>query len=181
MLTDFQEPDVENRWKIANDDVMGGQSKGGPSFEDGKLVFSGETITKPIGGFSSIRTREAEVLDLSFADSIHLRVKGDGRPYKFEMRTSVSISKTNAIPYRANFNTKANEWIEVVIPVDKFKATLHGFDMSGIAPALDLGDIRSFGLMIYDKEAGEFQLEVDWIKAVSTKGITTSDEKPVQF
>ena len=93
------------------------------------------------------------------------------------MRTKASVTPWNAIPYRAEFATKAGEWIEVSIPLDELKPTSHGFDISILAPALDKTDIRSFGLMINDKKAGEFRLEVDWIKAVAASAEPVSADR----
>ncbi|MEM7390723.1 MAG: CIA30 family protein [Verrucomicrobiota bacterium] len=166
VLAEFDRPDSGDRWITVNDNVMGGRSSGSPAFDEGTLVFSGETVTRG-GGFSSIRVRETDPVDLSFAEAVQLRVKGDGRTYLFEMRTKASVSSWNAVPYRAEFATRAGEWIEVNIPLDRLKPTLHGFNISQLAPALDRTDIRSFGLMIYDKKDGPFRLVVDWIKAVT--------------
>ena len=166
LLADFDRVDSGDRWKAVNDNVMGGRSQGGAEIRDGNLVFAGETVTQG-GGFSSIRIEEREeALDLSFADAVKMRVKGDGRTYLFEMRTEASVTPTNAIPYRAEFATRAGEWDEVTIPLEQLKATFHGMDISDQVPQLDKTSIHSFGLMIYDKRDGPFHLEVDWIKAV---------------
>ncbi|MEM7232585.1 MAG: CIA30 family protein, partial [Planctomycetota bacterium] len=168
VVASFDQADGANRWISVNDDVMGGRSSGGATVQDGKLVFSGETDTRG-GGFASVRTKESEPLDLSSARDLHMRVKGDGRTYLFEMRTRRSVTPTNRIPYRAEFATRPGEWVEVVIPLSDLTPTLHGLDISGFGPSLDKSDVRSFGLMIYDGEDGAFRLEVDWIRAISTQ------------
>ena len=181
MLADFELPESGKRWKVANDNAMGGQSEGGPKFRDGKLLFTGKTITQG-GGFCSTRIRETDPLDLSFADTVRLRVKGDGRTYLFEMRTKASAKSWPPTPYRAEFATQADKWIEVDIPLENIMPTsLHGESIRDVPAAIDKTDVRSFGLMIYDGNDGEFRLEVDWIKAVSTgtqtKPLKHSDKK----
>ena len=53
-LTDFDSDDANQRWLVVNDDVMGGRSLGGVSFDAGILIFAGQTDTDG-GGFSSLR------------------------------------------------------------------------------------------------------------------------------
>ena len=63
-LTDFDADDT-GQWFIVNDGVMGGLSQGGPSLSgSGTLLFSGEISLENNGGFSSIRTRPANLDDL---------------------------------------------------------------------------------------------------------------------
>ena len=85
---------------------MGGVSEGGFRVtEDKTLEFSGKISLENQGGFASIRTRPAD-LGLGGYDMISLRVKGDGRTYYFNMRTSTLSS---AASYRAPFkNTEGH-------------------------------------------------------------------------
>jgi monofunctional biosynthetic peptidoglycan transglycosylase len=69
-----------------------------------------------------------------------------------------------AFSYRASFKTTAGEWIEVLIPLDKFVATSFGRIVSNAAP-MNPGEITSVGFLLSDKKAGPFKLEVEWIKA----------------
>ena len=62
MIFDFTGDKLQEQWVTVNDNVMGGRSKGGFSLKKGKLIFSGATNTNG-GGFSSIRTKQAD-LDL---------------------------------------------------------------------------------------------------------------------
>jgi monofunctional biosynthetic peptidoglycan transglycosylase len=167
LLTDFRERGVEKRWITVNDNVMGGRSKGGPSIGDGILTFSGATNTDG-GGFSSIRN-ESKKHDLGEFSAVRVRVKGDGRTYKLELRTGARVMRSRGVPYRADFETRKDVWMEVDIPFSKFKPTFRGFDMSNRAPALDPAKIKAVGFMIYDKQDGPFQLQVDWVKAVPSK------------
>ena len=89
VLADFNGEKVAEEWKTVNDNVMGGRSKGGPSFNDGILTFSGATNTNG-GGFSSIRTQPGK-FDLSGKDGLLIRARGDGRTYKAELRTDIKM------------------------------------------------------------------------------------------
>lgn len=163
ILADFEESDVAAGWKTVNDNVMGGRSKGGPTFGKGLLVFTGATNTNG-GGFSSIRTEPGDY-DLSGKSGLLMRVRGDGRTYKASLRTDAAM-RSWAVPFRADFETKKGEWREVYLPLESFKPTFHGRSLSN-PPALKPAKVKSLGFMIYDKKDGPFSLEVDWVKAVN--------------
>ncbi|MFT4548987.1 MAG: transforming growth factor-beta-induced protein [Verrucomicrobiales bacterium] len=163
VLADFEEGKVADGWKTVNDNVMGGRSKGEPSFKNGILTFSGATNTNG-GGFSSIRTEPSE-FDLSGKSGLLIRARGDGRTYKAELRTDISM-RSWTVPFRADFKTVKGEWREFYLPLKSFKPTLFGQKLP-TAPKLDPAKVSSVGFMIYDKQDGDFSLEVDWVKAVA--------------
>jgi uncharacterized surface protein with fasciclin (FAS1) repeats len=160
-ITDFSNPLVGTQWLSVNDGVMGGVSKG--SFritEDKTLEFSGSLSLENNGGFTSIRSRPAD-LNLDGYDTIAIRIKGDGRTYSLNLRTS---SRNAAGSYRAPFRTKKNTWQVVRIPFKDFGYTAYGRRYAGTAP-LQANKVQSVGFTLSDKQAGTFQLEVDWIRA----------------
>jgi uncharacterized surface protein with fasciclin (FAS1) repeats len=163
VLADFEKEGVADDWKTVNDNVMGGRSKGGPSFKNGILTFSGATNTNG-GGFSSIRTEPGE-FDLSGKSGLLIRAKGDGRTYKTELRTDIKM-RDWSVPFRADFETVKGEWREFFLPLESFTPTIFGQRLP-VSPKLDPSRVSSLGFMIYDKKDGEFSLEVDWVKAVS--------------
>ena len=144
VVADFEESDVADNWKTVNDNVMGGRSKGGPAFENGILTFSGATNTNG-GGFSSIRTEPGDY-DLSGADGLLVRARGDGRTYKASLRTDVSMGKW-AVPFRADFETVKGKWREVYLPFESFTPSLFGRNLPD-PPALDTSKVQSLGFMI---------------------------------
>jgi hypothetical protein len=163
LLEDFNDLEkAAERWRTVNDNVMGGRSKGGPSFADGLLTFQGATNTNG-GGFSSLRTKP-DPIDLSETTGLLLRVKGDGRTYKAALRTDASIRRSR-IPFRADFPTVKDEWTTVFVPFKNMTPSFRGFPLKN-PPALELDKVEAMGLMIYDKKDGPFKLQVDWIKAV---------------
>lgn len=164
ILQDFDNAEEAGKqWKTVNDNVMGGRSKGGPAFADGKLTFSG-TINTNGGGFSSIRTNPAPV-DLSGYAGILMRIKSDGRGYTTSIRTNVSRGAWKT-PFRAAFTAPKGAWATIFIPFEDFKPTMFGNRMTRNAPKLHVSEFQSVGFHLYDKKDGPFKLEVDWIKAV---------------
>ncbi len=148
-------------WRVVDDGVMGGLSQGRREIgEDGVLRFSGTLSLENNGGFSSLRTGIVE-MDLSDADGLVLRVKGDGRTYQVRFSTDARF-RGNEMSFQASIPTVANEWTEVKVPFDGFVGTWRGRDLPDIA--FDPAKIRRLGLILADKQPGPFELRVDWIR-----------------
>jgi monofunctional biosynthetic peptidoglycan transglycosylase len=162
ILFNFQTATNTAAWQIVNDDVMGGVSRSGFRLTNGVAVFRGEVSLENNGGFASVRTLPARHA-LAGCDAFVIRVRGDGRSYKFTARTARSFD--SAI-YQTVFTTKKGEWEEHRLPLAQFVPTFRGRVLSG-EPPLDPTKVTSVGFLISDKQEGPFQLEVAWIKATS--------------
>ena len=160
MLFSFDKAEAAKSWQTVNDGVMGGRSVGRFKLnEDKKLEFFGTLSLENNGGFASVRARGAK-LGLEKGDSIVARVRGDGREYNFNLYAQRNLG---GYSYRQSFKTKKGEWIEVSLPVDKFVATWRGRVFPN--EKLDPSKVTGLGILLGDKKAGPFKLEVDWIKA----------------
>lgn len=151
---DYQITDVS--WRVVNDSVMGGRSRGTLDVASNKLTFTGFTNTNG-GGFSSIRTAPQQ-MNLNGYSRLVMRVRGDGRTYTFRL----SSNKTR-ISYWSNFRTQTNTWQEIELPFASFWPNWRGRKQN--APPISSPDITALGIMIYDGQNGPFRIEVDWIKA----------------
>ena len=160
LLTDFTAATPDLAWYVQNDNVMGGRSQGGYQLGEDELIFAGSTNTNG-GGFSSIRTRPFE-LDLSAYDGIRLRFKADGRRYTWQLQTDARW-RGRQVSYWAEFDTVAGELMTLDIPFFGFYPQFRGFRLPG--PGLDAAKISEFGLYIYDKKDGPFELRLDSISA----------------
>ncbi len=149
-----------NAWAAVNDNVMGGLSEGGLDIRDGVLRFSGNLSLENNGGFSSIRHPIG--LDLSAHQGIRLRVRGDGRSYQLRLQTD-SRYYGRPVAYSATFPTRAGEWLQVDVPFSDLGAGFRGRKLDGYQ--FDPGKIELIGILLGDKEAGPFLLEVDWLAA----------------
>jgi len=160
-LADFSDASAARQWTSVNDSVMGGVSKGGFRITDeNTLLFSGNLSLDNRGGFTSIRTRPAE-LNLDGYERIALRLKGDGRTYYLNLMTS---SRSSASSYRAPIETQKGKWQEIRVDLKEFVYTSFGRTVAGATP-LRASDIRSMGITLAEKKAGPFRLEVSWIRA----------------
>ncbi len=164
LLTDFTTSSSDLGWYVVNDNVMGGRSEGDFEQEQGELRFAGRTNTNG-GGFSSIRTKPMQ-LDLSNHAGIQLHVKGDGRRYTWRL-TSDARWRGRQVSYWADFETRSGTWSVVNIPFSSFIPQYRGYQLDG--PALDPGQIRGMGLMIYDNQDGPFELQLASVHAYSAE------------
>jgi hypothetical protein len=165
VLFDFSQVTQAPAWQIVNDDVMGGVSSSRFQIVNGTAVFQGEVSLENNGGFASVRTLPARH-DLSGSDAFLLRVRGDGRRYKFTVRMS---PRFDSAIYQMVFQTTSGEWMEHRLPFEGFVPTWRGRVLSS-EPSLDPGRITSVGFLISDKQRGPFNLEIAWIKAVPPAG-----------
>lgn len=163
LVFDFSASTNATAWQVVNDDVMGGISTSRFEVTNGVAVFRGEVSLENNGGFASVRSLPAAHA-LAGCDAFVIRVRGDGRRYKFTARSDRSFD--SAI-YQTTFQTKKGEWSEHRLPLRDFVATFRGRVLSG-EPPLDADKVTSVGFLISEKQAGPFQLEVAWIKAVKS-------------
>jgi len=151
-------------WYTVDDDVMGGRSSSTVTVDERlqRLIFSGSVSLENNGGFASSRSQWA-TYDLRSFDGLALRVRGDGNIYRLSVRTEATGP---GVAYTALFETEEDTWQEVYVPFERMVPLYRGFLVQAAGP-LDPASVRSFGLMLSDKQQGDFQLEVDWINAVA--------------
>ena len=164
-LFDFQATTNYPAWQIVNDDVMGGVSTSRFQVLTNGALFSGVVSVENNGGFASVRSQPVRA-DLTGCDSFWLRVRGDGRRYKFSVRTEAGLDTPL---YQLVFTTKRGAWEEHRLPFKDFVPTFRGRILTGM-PALDPSKVTSVGFLISDKQEGPFQLELAWIKATPPPG-----------
>jgi monofunctional biosynthetic peptidoglycan transglycosylase len=153
-------------WRIVDDGVMGGLSQGRLEIrKDGILRFFGTLSLENNGGFSSMRTGPLKV-DLSGAEGLMLRVKGDGRTYQVRLGTDADY-RGQEISFQAPFPTKKGEWTEVKVPFALLAGSWRGVDLPD--KVFNPANIRRLGLQLADKKEGPFELHVDWIHAYGGK------------
>ena len=162
IVYDFQNATNATAWQVVNDDVMGGVSTSSFCLTNGVALFQGKVSLENNGGFASARSLPARH-DLAGIDAFVIRVRGDGRRYKFTARTDPGFE--SAI-YQCVFTTKKGEWEEHRLPLKQFIPTFRGRVLSG-EPPLDPAKVTSVGFLISDNQAGPFQLELAWIKGTT--------------
>lgn len=159
LITNFKQV-RDPAWNVVNDGVMGGLSSGRMDYQSGgQAVFSGSVSLVNNGGFTSCRMKLSAQLPAG-CSTIILRVKGDGKKYKFRIRTD---HNWDGITYSADFMTEKDTWKMIELPIADFVGTFRGRILHQ-APPLDVTHIRQIGLLISDQQSGPFSLVIDWIK-----------------
>lgn len=173
-LFDFSDPKSKSNsnWNAVNDVVMGGVSQSGFRLADKQAIFSGRVSTDNNGGFASVRTENFEPpLDLSDCEGIELKVKGDGKRYKFITRCE---GKWDGISYNYSFDTIYDFPITVKIPFEQLSPVFRAktvpeagnFDSSRVyALQLMLSKFEYDGELNPQFETGDFTLAIESIKA----------------
>lgn len=168
-VLDFGKNDLSS-WRGLNDDVMGGRSRCNVKYSKSTLSWEGTVSLENNGGFSSVRSPWSET-DLSDYTSVTLRCRTTtGQPDDFTL--TMEVSQKWWMPYwKTNFEVQP-EWTEVTIPFDQLKKSSA---MTGELPKLwtwgDLSAILRMGFMKYDGKAGDFGLEVDWMRFAGAEGV----------
>ena len=161
-IYDFSETSDLSSWYVVNDGVMGGVSKGTLQLNDEHHgVFRGTISLEYNGGFSSIRYPLAtqEVSDYEF---MVLRVKGDGKRYQFRVKSK----RSQYYSYVAYFET-SGQWETIRIPLKEIYPVFRGSRLN--RPKYDGTLLEEVGILIGNKKAEAFQLEIDSIYLESDK------------
>lgn len=160
-LFQFTGDNPDPAWEATNDGVMGGLSRGGAQLVDQGMSFTGSLSLENNGGFSSVYARVA--FNLSDYDGIRLRLRGDGRTYQLRLNSDAIYRNRGWVSFYKEFATLEGEWTEIFVPFDKLKQSWRGRQLSGYT--FDPSKVERIGVMLADKQAGEFHLKLRWLAA----------------
>lgn len=150
----FDDPRAASAWEAVDDRVMGGVSRSRMRHDPaGHAVFEGILSLDQGGGFASVRAPAAQPVEAAGTRAWRLEVRGDGRRYKFTLRTS---ERFDAVSWQASFDVPAGEWRTVRLATGDFVPTFRGRQVD--APPLDPSAVRTLGLMLADRQPGPFAL-----------------------
>ena len=161
MLIDFTDKKAGHQMNVVNDGVMGGLSQGIIEMtQNDSLLFRGNISLQNNGGFSSFRIA-GKLWDLSAWKGVEILVKGDGRTYGLRATTDETFLRSS-VSFTADFKTVKDEWVKLQIPFSKMKASWRGRKLDR---NFDPAQIKGLGIILADKQAGKFALEIKSISA----------------
>jgi len=163
ILFDFDSETECSSWIPIDDVVMGGVSHSILEYIGASTgAFSGIVSLKNSGGFASVRTMTS-LYDLGRYKGVILRVRGDGKQYKMNLKNEAIL---DGVQYQAGFAPLQSAWSEVMIPFSEFLPMFRG-SRALLSHSFDTTSIHGFGFLISDKQEGAFRMEIDWISAYS--------------
>ncbi|XP_068195374.1 complex I intermediate-associated protein 30, mitochondrial [Antennarius striatus] len=179
VVWEFRGPESLKQWVVSSDREIGGQSEahlklgrnGSTCLLHGRLNSSppqdGETR---YSGYCSLRSQpqlrafnKKIFYDWTSFNSLHLRVRGDGRPWMVHIGTKMYYSLQKDDLYCYFLHTRGGPyWQDVIIPFSKFFLTYCGRIQDRQHP-LRLDKVTNVGFSLGDQADGHFQLEIDFI------------------
>lgn len=156
VLSDFSKASDVNKWGIMNDGVMGGLSQSTFSqTKDGKAQFKGKVSLENNGGFASVRAGFKRI-DITGANKVMIRLKGDGNNYQFRVKNEQSDRHA----YKYEFETSGN-WEVIEIPLAEMIPTYRG--MRPNLPNFAAQMLSEIGFLIANKKNQNFELLIEKI------------------
>lgn len=156
-LFDFTPASDISRWVTVDDTVMGGRSDGRFRLNDaGHGEYSGYVSLENNGGFSSLRYRMPTIRVEGSTKAI-LRLKGDGNRYQFRTKTS-DYDRHSYVGY---FET-SGEWETIEINLKDLVPQFRGRKLR--MPDYPAEMLSEVAILIGNKKAQEFTLELDWLR-----------------
>ena len=95
------------------------------------------------------------------AVGVVIRVKGDGRTYQMRFGSDARL-RSMEVSFSADFKTRNGELAEISIPFNAFSGSFRGMLLD--KQIFNPWGVRRMGLLLGDKKAGSFELQVDWIR-----------------
>ena len=155
-IYDFSERKNAEGWRIINDGVMGGLSKGQILQQDNSGIFKGKVSTENNGGFT-MTMLELDQRDVRQYTRFKLRIKGDGKSYQFRCKSD----KNQNHSYVYEFNT-SGDWEEVTIPFEQMMPKFRGRDLN--QPVYQGQYLEEIAFLIGNKKEENFQLMIKYIR-----------------
>ena len=153
---DFTDRQIVDQMWVVNDGVMGGVSQSQIHSEADGVIIEGIVSLENNGGFASARS--AAAFDRG-TTALEIMVKGDGKQYKFLLRTD---SSPRSPMYQATF-VAAHVWTRIRFKPSDFKASFRGRAVT--ASEVIFSDVKEIGVLIADQQAGSFRMLIKYVQA----------------
>lgn len=178
VIWEFRGPESLDQWTTSCDREIGGQSevflklgKNDTCFlygtlsstppRDGETRYSGYCTMRSKQQLASFNRKKH--YDWTGFNSLHLRVRGDGRPWMINIAADNYFSHQKDDLYSYFLFTRGGPyWQDVKIPFSKFFLSHRG-RVQDEQQFLLLDKINTIGFTLGDKADGPFQLEIDFI------------------
>jgi len=157
---DFGKEKEGKYWRVVNDGVMGGLSKGTKKLMTNSMLFKGIVSLENNGGFSSLRYPFSDK-DISLCNEVEIRYKSAGISLAF----TIAVSRRWYVPnYKIRLDDTSSEWITKTIRLKDLRKYYIGKPINETLKKETLKEIVSIGFITDEKKYGDFEFEIDYIK-----------------
>lgn len=157
---DYGRNDEIENWKINNDGVMGGLSKGNIDVYENTIKFYGSVSLENNGGFTSYRSPFSK-FNLSDVDSVTIRYKSLGRG----MGLTLENDRRFYLPYsKLYLASTEGEWTTKTFSIHEFQENRLGEVIRDGVTKDFLSSVIRIGFITADKMAGDFEFEIDYLE-----------------
>ncbi|XP_042625175.1 complex I intermediate-associated protein 30, mitochondrial [Cyprinus carpio] len=176
---EFRGPESLNQWVVSSDQEIGGRSEAYIKLGRNNttcLLYGTLCSTPPrdgetrYSGYCTLRSKQPlasfdrkKQYDWSSFNTLHMRIRGDGRPWMVNVSAETFFSHQRDDIYSYFLYTRGGPyWQDVKIPFSKFFLSSRG-RIQDDQHVLWLDKVKSIGFTLGDKADGPFQLEIDFI------------------
>jgi len=159
MKVDYNASEIQE-WKVINDGVMGGLSRGSTVSTEEGVLFSGNVSLANNGGFTSYRGPYRNY-DLSAFNKLVIRYKSEGIAVAFQMSVDTRFYIPN---YKIGLSNTTNEWVTTTYDLIDFKQYQLGNFTGKSFSQQNKKEIIRFGFITNEKKEGDFKFEIDFIE-----------------
>ncbi|XP_072284604.1 complex I intermediate-associated protein 30, mitochondrial isoform X1 [Pyxicephalus adspersus] len=188
VMWEFRSPEDLQKWTVSSDMEIGGKSQAflklGTNNQtalfygvlNSEAPRDGETTSS---GYCTLRSKPPKGAfgrklnyDWSNFNTLHLRIRGDGRPWMVNIQSETYFTLQWDDLYHYFLYTRGGPyWQDIKIPLSKFFMSSRGRVQDG-QYALWPDKITTIGFTIADRADGPFQLEIDFIGLCNDKAHT---------
>ena len=157
---DFGKEKEGKYWRVINDGVMGGLSKGTKRLTTNSMLFKGIVSLDNNGGFSSLRYPFSDK-NISKCNEIEIRYRSAGISLAF----TIAVSRRWYIPnYKIRLDKTLSKWTTKTIRLTDLRKHYIGKPMNETLNKKTLKEIVRIGFITDEKKYGDFEFEIDYIK-----------------
>jgi len=162
---DFGNGKNGQEWRVVNDGVMGGLSRGKVEFTENSFIFSGSVSLENNGGFTSFRSPYGRY-DLSEYDKVEIKYRSEGMDCALSFDQNSRFWRPN---HKMPIPATDNIWMTLTTNLYELSEYQMGRMTGAQMSENDARQTIRLGLITDSKKQGSFSLEIDYIKLYKSK------------
>ena len=157
---DFGTQGNQKGWRVINDGVMGGLSEGRARLTESSVLLRGIISLENNGGFSSLKGPFGRY-DLSQYQTVEIRMRHTGIGFAMTLEQHQRFYMPY---YKHALETRTDRWETLRLPLSGFKRYQMGRTDGQSIDADALANTLRIGFISFEKRAGDFEIEIDYIR-----------------